>query len=46
MNAICGRCDASVTTKRMPSQAQPCATHSLTAASIVSSVTMRSSTIL
>ena len=45
-NAIDGRRDASVTTKRTPSQRQPRATHSLTASSIVWSVTIDSSTIL
>jgi hypothetical protein len=45
-NAIAGRRECSVTTKRTPSQAQPLATHSLIACSSVSSVTIESSTIL
>ena len=45
-NAIVGRRDAGLTTKRTSSQCQPFATHVLIASSIVSSVTIDSSTIL
>jgi hypothetical protein len=45
-NAIAGRFERSVTTNCTPSHCQPCATHSLIAASSVSSVTTDSSTIL
>jgi len=45
-NAIDGRRDRSVTTNETRSQVQPCATHSLIACSIVSSLTIDSSTIL